>query len=115
MSQKEMERFADAVRTDKGLQEGIKKAATSNDAIVEFANSRGYDVSVDEMVAYVQAKKATLTKEDLEKVAGGKGNIQAEHTSVRVDISAFGVEVQDVFTSADVMLEAEGVIVIIAT
>lgn len=74
MSQKEMERFADAVRADKGLQEGIKKADTSNEAVLEFAKSRGYDISADEMLNYTQARKDTLTIEDLDKVAGGKGS-----------------------------------------
>ena len=39
MSQSEVERFAAAVREDKGLQDELKKAAVSNEAIVAFAKS----------------------------------------------------------------------------
>lgn len=111
MSNAEMERFANAVRSDKELQEEIKKAATSNEAVVEFAKSKGYDVTVDEMVDYIQTRKATLSKEDLDKVAAGKSS--AEHTQVRAQYLVFSVQEATVFTTTTTMVEAE--VVIIAT
>ncbi len=85
MSQSEVERFASAVRADKGLQDELKKAAVSNQAIVDFAKSRGYDVDLNEIVSFVEARKATISEEDLDKVAGGKGK---SHMQVNTHLSA---------------------------
>ena len=120
MSQSEVERFASAVRTDKALQDELKKAAVSNEAIVDFAKSKGYDVTLDEIVAFVEARKATLSAEDLDKVAGGKkksvtasvtnveGVVEAVALAVTVTVAA---EAQDVATSSTVAAEAECVII----
>ena len=120
MSQSEVERFASAVRTDKALQDELKKAAVSNEAIVDFAKSKGYNVTLDEVVAYVEARKATLSAEDLDKVAGGKkksvtasvtnveGVVEAVALAVTVTVAA---EAQDVATSSTVAAEAECVII----
>ncbi len=109
MSQSEVQRFATAVRTDKALQEEIKNAAVSNEAIVEFARSKGYDISLEEMIDHIEAKKATLSKEDLEKVVGGKSSTQ--HTQVRAQYLVFSVQEATVFTTTTTMVEAEVVIV----
>ena len=120
MSQSEVERFAGAVRADKTLQDELKKAAVSNEAIVDFAKSKGYNVTLDEVVAYVEARKATLSAEDLDKVAGGKkksvtasvtnveGVVEAIALAVTVTVAA---EAQDVATSSTVAAEAECVII----
>ncbi len=120
MSQAEVERFAAAVRTDAALQEELKKAAVSNDAIVQFAKSKGYDVTLPEVVAFVEARKATLSMEDLDKVAGGKKksvtasvtNVEgvAEAIALAVSVTT-AVEVQDVTTTSTVAAEAECVII----
>lgn len=118
MSQSEVERFASAVRTDKALQDELKKAAVSNEAIVDFAKTKGYDVNLQEIVAFVEARKATLSPEDLDKVAGGKGHaahttnvvgvVEAVALAVTVTVAA---EAQDVATSSTVAAEAECVII----
>ena len=118
MSQSEVERFAGAVRADKTLQDELKKAAVSNEAIVDFAKSKGYDVTLNEVVAFVEERKATLSAEDLDKVAGGKGHVahttnavgvvEAIALAVTVTVAA---EAQDVATSSTVAAEAECVII----
>lgn len=120
MSQAEVERFAAAVRNDKALQDELKKAAVSNDAIVQFAKSKGYDVTVNEVVAFVEARKATLSAEDLDKVAGGKKksvtasvtNVEGVTEAIALAVSVtVAVEAQDVATSSTVAAEAECVII----
>jgi predicted ribosomally synthesized peptide with nif11-like leader len=120
MSQSEVERFAVAVRADKVLQDELKKAAVSNEAIVAFAKSKGYDVNLNEIVSFVEARKATLSEEDLGKVAGGKskGHVAAttnvtgvaEVVAMAVSVTV-AVEAQDVATSSTVAAEAECVII----
>ena len=121
MSKSEVERFARAVRADKGLQEELKKAAVSNEAIVDFAKSKGYDVDLNEIVSFVEARKATLSEEDLDKVAGGKkakGHVAAttnvtgvaEVVAMAVSVTVT-VEVQDVATTSTAAAEAECVII----
>ena len=120
MSQSEVERFAGAVRADKALQDELKKAAVSNEAIVDFAKSKGYDVTLNEVVSFVEERKATLSAEDLDKVAGGKKksvtasvtNVEgvAEAIALAVSVTTT-VEVQDVATTSTVAAEAECVII----
>jgi len=118
MSQSEVERFADAVRADKVLQDELKKAAVSNEAIVAFAKSKGYDVNLNEMITYIEERKATLSEADLDQIAGGKkkgianvgtaAEVLAEAVAVSVTVA---VEAQDVATSSTVAAEAECVII----
>lgn len=116
MSQSEMERLAIAVRSSKELQDEVKKAATSNEAIVAFARSKGYDVNLDEMVAYIEARKATLSEEDLDKVAGGKKkkggttNVQT-NVEVQAEVTVQVVQTQTAATTTTAAAEAECVIV----
>lgn len=118
MSQSEVERFASAVREQKSLQDELKKAAVSNEAIVAFAKSKGYDVNLNEVVEFVESRKATLSDADLDKVAGGRkkgvanigtaAEVLAEAVAVSVTVA---VEAQDVATSSTVAAEAECVII----
>lgn len=118
MSQSEVERFATTVREDKTLQDELKKAAVSNEAIVAFAKSKGYDLNLNEVIQFVEARKATMSDADLDKVAGGKkkgianvgtaAEVLAEAVAVSVTVA---VEAQDVATSSTVAAEAECVII----
>ena len=115
MSKSEVERFANAVRADKGLQEELKKAAVSNEAIVAFAKSNGYDVNLNEIVSFVEAKKATLSEEDLDKVAGGKKkggttNVQT-NVEVQAEVTVQVVQTQTAATTTTAAAEAECVII----
>jgi predicted ribosomally synthesized peptide with nif11-like leader len=115
MSKSEVERFANAVRADKGLQEELKKAAVSNEAIVAFAKDKGYDVNLNEIVSFVEAKKATLSEEDLDKVAGGKKkggttNVQT-NVEVQAEVTVQVVQTQTAATTTTAAAEAECVII----
>lgn len=109
MSKAETERFAEDVRADSALQDELKKAATSNDAIVEFAKSKGYDVELDEMVSYIESKKAEMSEEQLDKVAAG-GSVQVQ-TNVQVQAEVQVAEVAQVAEAAEVAEAAVAVIV----
>ena len=114
MSQSEVERFAGAVRGDRALQDELKKSAVSNEAIVDFAKSKGYDINLGEVVAFVEARKATLSLEDLDKVAGGKkksvANVQT-NVEVQAEVTVQTVEVQTAATTTTAAAEAECVII----
>ncbi len=114
MSKSEMDRLANAVRADKGLQEEVKKASTSNEALVAFAKSKGYDVNLNEMIAYIEQRKATLSEEDLDKVAGGKkkstANVQT-NVEVQAEVTVQVVQTQTAATTTTAAAEAECVIV----
>ena len=109
MSKAEVQRFAEAVRSDKGLQDELKSAATSNEAIVNFAKSKGYDVELDEMVTYIESKKAELSEEKLDELAGG-GSVQVQ-TNVQVQAEVQVAEVAQAAAAAEVAEVAVAVIV----
>ena len=109
MSKSEMDRLANAVRADKGLQEEVKKAATSNEALVAFAKSKGYDVNLNEMIAYIEQRKATLSEEDLDKVAGGKKKKGTANVQTNVEV------VQTEAAASTTTAAAEAEVVIVAT
>ncbi len=71
MSVSEIERFGKDVEENTVLKEDLIKAGTAEEAIVSFANDKGYDFTADELKAEVEKKKADLSDEELEKVAAG--------------------------------------------
>jgi predicted ribosomally synthesized peptide with nif11-like leader len=71
MSMEEVIRFEDDVKADKNLQDELVKAAVSNDALVEFVRSKGYDISLDELIAAIRERASEMSDEDLDKVAAG--------------------------------------------
>ena len=101
--------FGNCGTLKQGIAGGSQKSATSNEAVTELARSKGYDVTVDEMIDYVAAKKATLSKEDLDKVAAGKSS--AQHTQVRAQHLVFSGQEATVFTTIGTEVEVEVVIV----
>ena len=110
MSQEVIERFAQAIRADKGLQEEFKKAATNDKAILEFAKSHGCDVTMAELMAYIERRKAVLNLEELDKVAGGKSHT---HHSTQAEVSAVAVafEAEAATTTTTAVSQAECVII----
>ncbi len=71
MSVSEIERFGKDIEANAVLKEDLIKAGTAEEAIVSFANDKGYDFTADELKAEVEKKKADLSDEELEKVAAG--------------------------------------------
>ncbi len=75
MSQTDIERFVADLQANPDLLAEVTKSAGGIASIVEIANGKGYDVTLDEAKAYIQAQaKAELSDEQLDAVAGGKGN-----------------------------------------
>ena len=71
MSVTEIGRFAKDIEENADLKEELKKAGVDEAAIVAFANGKGYDFTAEELKAATEKKKAELSEEELEKVAGG--------------------------------------------
>ena len=72
MSKAEIERFTNDVKTNKKLQEEVKAKATSIRSVTDFAKSKGYDFSAEEVQAYVRAQGKELSDEQLDAVTGGR-------------------------------------------
>jgi predicted ribosomally synthesized peptide with nif11-like leader len=73
MSQAEVERFIADIKGDEALRADIATDPANLAAIVEKANAKGYDFTLDEAKAHISAQAGTeLTDEQLDSVAGGK-------------------------------------------
>ena len=70
MSEAEVKRFADALKTDSDLREAAK-AAGNGGALITLAKSKGYNFTKDELKAFADSLKGELSEEQLEKIAGG--------------------------------------------
>ncbi len=74
MSQADIERFVADLQTNPDLLAEVTKSAGDIASIVEIANGKGYEVSLDEAKAYINAQaKGELSDEQLNAVAGGNG------------------------------------------
>lgn len=80
MSQADVERFVADLEANPDLLAEVTKNAGGIASIVEIATGKGYDVTLDEAKAYIQAQaKAELSDEQLDAIAGGKGDNRATH------------------------------------
>ncbi len=70
MSYKEIDRFNQAMREDTELLEAFKALGTEVGSIIEFANHKGFDFTLED-VKKAQADSGELSEDDLENVAGG--------------------------------------------
>ena len=69
MSISEMERLAKDLQNDEAILEEVRDVGADNQAVVRFANAKGYDFTLEEVEAIV-AKSGELSDEQLESVAG---------------------------------------------
>ena len=67
----EIERLAADIKTDEKLLEEAKGLGTDTDAIVTWANERGYDFSIEELDSHIEEQTAQLSEDELNDVAGG--------------------------------------------
>ncbi len=65
----ELERFAKDVAGNEALRNELKAIGTNNPAIVRFANSKGYDFSIEQVEQL--AKGGEISDQALKNVAGG--------------------------------------------
>ncbi len=71
MSIEEIKRFNDDAANKSELQEGMKGFGTDLDALIAFANDKGYDFSKEELLEFAKNKQGELSEDELDKVAGG--------------------------------------------
>ncbi len=67
--------FLDKVQIDPSLQEQLEGKGDDPIAIVEVAKAAGFEINVEDVVAY---QNRELTDEELEMVSGGKGDERKE-------------------------------------
>ncbi|MDI9494142.1 MAG: Nif11-like leader peptide family RiPP precursor [Bacillota bacterium] len=67
----QIERFNKDLSTNKEMLEEVKALGNDLDKIVAYANSKGYNFTVED----IKAKQGELSEQDLDKVAGGGGGI----------------------------------------
>lgn len=98
MSQADVERFINDLKNDPGLLEGLKSEATGVASVVDFAKSKGYDITLDEARAYIaEQSKQELSDEQLDAIAGGKDSPQG--SQIGTNIQATTVELSAVVVS----------------
>ena len=74
MSQADIQRFVSDLKGNPELLEGVKSGTVGLGAVVELAQAKGYDITVDEAKAYIRDQaKQDLSDDQLDAVAGGKG------------------------------------------
>lgn len=74
MSAEELKRFSNDVQANEDLKNEVKQVGSDADAIVKFAQSKGYDLSKEDLEE-ARADSGELSDTDLEKAAGGEENI----------------------------------------
>ncbi len=90
MSQADIERFVDDLKSNAELLEGLKAQAAGLASVVDFARSKGYDITVDEAKAYIREQaRQDLTDDQLDAVAGGKHHGGG---SAATKVAAYAVE-----------------------
>jgi len=118
MSQSEVERFVEAMKSDPALLKEVTSNAAGIGSVVEIARGRGYDISIDEAKSYVQRQSSVeLSDDQLEAVAGGKGSSTSTasvQTTVQVTTEAVVAETT-VEAAAEVEVGAVAVAVIVLT
>lgn len=72
MSKSEIERFIGDLKSDEALRTELSSKASGIGSVVEFANSKGYDISADEARDYLKEQTGQeLSDDELEALAGG--------------------------------------------
>jgi predicted ribosomally synthesized peptide with nif11-like leader len=80
MSSSEVERFVSDLKTDDGLRSTLAEHASGVGSVVSFANEKGYEITVEEAGAYIQAQASNELRDDqLDAIAGGVGKIPGAH------------------------------------
>ena len=72
MSKAEIERFISDLKADENLQSEGKAKVTGVPALVQFANERGYDITVEDIREHARSQGQELSEEQLGAVAGGR-------------------------------------------
>jgi len=127
MSQADIQRFVSDLKENQALLDELKSGAVGLGAVVELAQSKGYDITVDEAKAYIRDQaNQELSDEQLDMVAGGKGHHHSVSTKVEAveavvavttvaeaaEVATTAVEAAEVGTTVGVAAEAVAVVVL---
>jgi hypothetical protein len=121
MSRADVDRLVVDLRANRPLAEEIAKGAGGLRSVVDIANRRGYQITIDEARQYMREKASNLTDAELDALAGGKGSPPPSGTATQVSTVQTVASVTTVATTAEVAetagavtsvaVVAEGVIV----
>jgi len=107
MSQADIERFITDIKGNEEMLGELQKGSTGLAHAVDYAKSKGYDITLDDAKSYISAQaNADLSDDQLDAVAGGKDNqTSSSEVSVATNVS----------TAAEVSSAAVAVSVIVLT
>ncbi|MBT5373902.1 MAG: hypothetical protein HOI33_01600 [Rhodospirillaceae bacterium] len=109
MSTADIERFVADLKSNASLLDEAKGVSGGLAAMVTFADSKGYGITVDEAKAYITDKaNAELSDAQLDAVAGGKGHHHHSVTTAVVEAAQVATTVQ---AAAEVEVAAAAVTV----
>jgi len=117
MSTADIERFVADLKGNASLLDEAKGVSGGLAAMVTFADSKGYDITVDEAKAYVNTMTSSnLSDIELDAVAGGKGhhNVATQVVEVQM-VATTTTEAAEVETTAAVASQAVAVAAIVLT
>jgi len=79
MSQADIQRFISDLKEKQGLLGEVKSGAVGLASLVELAQARGYDFTVEEAKAYIRGQASQdLSDEQLDAMAGGSPDMTHE-------------------------------------
>jgi predicted ribosomally synthesized peptide with nif11-like leader len=74
MSKEDAERFVADLRTNPSLFEEVRSTGSGLSGVISIANSKGYDVSMDDARTYLESRaQGHLSDAQLGRIAAGKG------------------------------------------
>jgi len=89
MSQVDIQRFVSDLKGNQALLDEVKSGAVGLGAVVELAQSKGYDITVEEAKAYIRDQaNQELSDEQLDAVAGGKSHHHRSHKQLSTSVAA---------------------------
>lgn len=122
MSQEDIQRFVVDLKSDDALRAELSEKASGLSSVVEFAGSKGYSITLDEVAGYIQNQTETeLTDAQLDAIAGGKGHHHHHHHGSSTTTSTSTVQTTQTVTTQTVGAEttveavAEVVAVVVLT
>ena len=130
MSQADIERFVSDLKENQVLLDEVKSGAIGLAAVVDLAQAKGYDITVDEAKAYIREQaKQELSDEQLDAVAGGKGHHHSVATAVAAvqtvgavtsvaeaaEVATTAVEIAEVGTTVGAAAEVVAVAAVVLT
>ena len=111
MSNSEVERFVGDLKTDDGLRSTLAEHASGVGSVVSFANEKGYEITVEEAGAYIQAQAGNdLSDDQLDEVSGGKG--QSVGVSTQTNVAQTAEVAATAAAAAEVAAFAVAVVVV---